>query len=157
MICSTLDSRPHASLASADCGLPRTDRFGQLRSVSFRNVASFLTTIRLRDHIERYLGWAELLELREEAFVREAIDLALADSVDPKRPLTTAIRQLKVRLPELAKPASPRQALLVTYEQVNRFLDAVQPSLSEFPPEVDWQPGGDARTVQAPRSGPWAI
>jgi hypothetical protein len=114
-------------LGRLDCGLSQINKHGNLRTISFRALSNSLRAINLHDYIDRHLNWQELIELRGQPAFRWLMDLIIINSLDPSRPLNSAILKSRYNRNDVATNISNQQSLQEVNKLILHLYDALEP------------------------------
>lgn len=64
-------------LGDLSCGIPKVDGDGRLRVVSWLHFSELLDQLRIRNHVEAYLNWYDIVRLRADGDFQWLVDLYL--------------------------------------------------------------------------------
>lgn len=121
-----------------DCDLEQFDADRNIRTVSFRSIADYLTTLNIRHYIDnRLLKWQDLLELRRNSTFRYLMDLFFLNLSNSDRFLDSAILRSRYQ-PSLDYSIQRGKKLLKNIiDELYKFLDKIEPFLQNYVPVSD--------------------
>ena len=124
-------------IGKLDCDLPPIDPNGRMRTISYRVFFELLQILYIENCIEsRLLGWRQLILLRNHTAFRWITNLAIMSSIDPLKPLDTAILRSKYRPLEKARNLRGNKLLQNIFDRSNHFFDSIEPFIGDYSTEL---------------------
>lgn len=118
-----------------DCDLEQFDAGGNIRTVSFRGIADYFTTLNIRHYVDnRLLKWQDLLELRRNGMFRHLMDLFFLNLSDSNRFLDSAILRSRYQPSFDYSKHRGKKLLQGIIDELYKFLDKIEPFLQNYVP-----------------------